>query len=282
MKLPVEIRDRILNLIIRAAFRTDLLIPATNDSTCTCPSIDRASPYQTAQMKALPTLLGTSLNHEFCRIFFRTKTFRFRCACELLVHLSRGSIFQDNVRHVNVHWCGRDSAEAFKMLASCPKLESLTVTISRSTYTHLNKQGELMRSFFPVSFRNTRLLDVLGLDELLTIRGLKAVRACHAQLRSNTSFAVEMERAGLSSLLSSKLTLPLDVSLWIYAHCCLRLTLRLAGERGLGVKHPPTRISIRGLTGNPSLVDVGFEPAAESGAISYCTWTIRFWPRDAA
>ncbi|KAM4054792.1 hypothetical protein HRG_005614 [Hirsutella rhossiliensis] len=208
MKLPVEIRDKILDLMIKAVFRIDLLVPATNASACRCPSIDRGSAYQTAQMKALPTLLGTSLNHEFCRSFFRKKTFRFRCACELLVHLSRGGTFKDNVRHVNVHWCGLDSATAFKMLAQCPYLESLTVSISKSTYTHMNGQGELMRSFFHLSFRNTRLMDVLGFEELLAIRGLKSVRASHAQPKSNTSFAAELERAGLSSLLSSKLTLP--------------------------------------------------------------------------
>lgn len=220
MKLPVEIRDKILNLLIKAVFRIDFLVPATNASACRCPSIDRGSAYQTPQMRALPTLLGTSLNYEFCRSFFRKKTFRFRCACELLVHLSRGGTFKDNVRHVNVHWCGHDAAAAFKVLAKCPNLESLAISISKSTYTHLNEQGELMRNFFHISFRNTRLMDILGFEELLAIRGLKSVHVLHAQPKSNTSFAAEMERAGLASLLSSKLTLSITVSaLNVGDHC---------------------------------------------------------------
>ncbi|KND95379.1 hypothetical protein TOPH_00437 [Tolypocladium ophioglossoides CBS 100239] len=209
MKLPMEIRDKILDLMITNVFRTTVIVPANNKSTCSCPTIDRSAlSYQTAQMKALPTLLGTVLNQEFCRIFFRKKTFRFRCTCELFLHLSKNTTFFENVRHIVVHWCGNENANAFKMLRKCPRLESLTISISKLTYAYLSSRAQLMRSYFPGSFRNVRFSDISGLDELLEIRGLKTIQVSHAQVKGNTSLTVEMERAGLSSLLSGRLTQP--------------------------------------------------------------------------
>ncbi|KAJ6446326.1 proteasome component PRE2 [Purpureocillium lavendulum] len=211
-KLPMEIRDKILDLIITNVFRTTLIVPAEKRS-CECPSVDRGSFFiQTKQMKALPTLLGASLNHEFCRIFFRKHTFRFRCCCELLSHLERNNMFVANVRHLVVHWCGDDSAKAFQMLAKCPRLETLNVSISKSTYTFVSARVQRMRVFFPASFRNIRPSDLLGLDELLDVRGLKDIQVSHASNRANAPMSIEMDRSGLSRLLSASLLLPRDVS----------------------------------------------------------------------
>ncbi|KJZ79015.1 hypothetical protein HIM_01788 [Hirsutella minnesotensis 3608] len=205
MKLPLEIRDRILDLIIGTVFKCDNIAPAHKETTCGCPFyLPRGSfRHQTVQMKALPTLLSTALHDEFCRIFFRDKTFRFGCSCELVVHVARNTILRENVRKIHVHWCGRDSAKAFSLLTKCPRLEILTLAISKSTYTHLNERAESLRYFFPVSHRHVRLADVLGLDELLTIRGLKDVRVQHFHF----SMTAEQDRAGLRNLLSGKLTL---------------------------------------------------------------------------
>ena len=208
----MEIRDKILDLIIANVFRTAVIVPA-DKSGCECPVVDRnACPVQTKQMKALPTLLGASLNYEFCRIFFRKHTFRFRCSCELRAHLDRNAMFRDNVRHVIVHWCGDDSAKAFTLLAKCPRLETLNVSISKSTYSFVSPRAQRMRGYFPASYRTIRSSDLLGLDELLELRGLREVQVSHASNRSNTSMSVEMDRAGLASLLASTLALPRDAS----------------------------------------------------------------------
>ncbi|UNI14437.1 hypothetical protein JDV02_001066 [Purpureocillium takamizusanense] len=214
-KLPVEIRDKILDLIISNVFRTTAIIPAQKPA-CECPMFDRHSLlFQTKQMKALPTLLGASLNQEFCRIFFRKHTFRFRCSCELLTHLERNNMFRINVRHIIVHWCGDESAKAFKKLANCPRLETLNVSISKSTYSFLSSRAQLMRGFFPTSFRIIRASDFLGLDELLELRGLKDVQVSHAPNRTNAPMSIEMDRSGLSRLLSGSLMLPRDDNKYI-------------------------------------------------------------------
>ncbi|KAL3964346.1 hypothetical protein ACCO45_001350 [Purpureocillium lilacinum] len=210
IKLPVEIRDKILDLMISNVFRTTGIIPAEK-SSCECPTFDRHNiSFQTKQMKALPTLLGASLNHEFCRIFFRKHTFRFRCSCELLAHLQRNKMFFAHVRHIIVHWCGDDCAKAFKMLAKCPRLETLNLSISKSTYSFVSPRAQLMRGFFSASYRTVRASDLLGLDELLEVRGLKDVQVSHTPNRANAPMSIEMDRSGLSRLLSGSLTLPRD------------------------------------------------------------------------
>jgi hypothetical protein len=217
MKMPVEIRARTLELIIDNTFRTPMIVPAGKAALCRCPRFDRDNVFQTSQMKALPTLLGTALNEEFYRIFFRKKKFRFRCSCELLAHLNNNPHFTEHVRHIAVHWCGPESARAFKALPQLLKLESLTLNISKSTLVHLNERAVLMRSFFPLAHRNIRMSDILGLDELLLLRGLQAVHVFNVQPKSN-SHGVEMDRVCLWELLSSRLTGPREVCAWVHVH----------------------------------------------------------------
>ncbi|QUC19659.1 uncharacterized protein UV8b_03900 [Ustilaginoidea virens] len=209
MKLPMEIRERTLDLIIDNTFRTQVVVPLVKPSTCRCPKFDRDNVFQTSQMKSLPTILGQALGQEFYRIFFRKKKFRFRCNCELLAHLDGNSHFRENARHIIVHWCGPQSAGAFKALQRCDRLDALSINISKSTLVHLNDRASLMRAYFPLAHRNARMSDVLGLDELLEIRGLQHVHVFHIQPKSN-SHSVEMDRACLWDLLSSRLTLPAD------------------------------------------------------------------------
>jgi hypothetical protein len=161
-------------------------------------------------MKTLPTLLGAALDEEFYRIFFRKKKFRFRCTCELLAHMKNNPHFADHVRHIAVHWCGPESANTFKSLPQLLKLESLTLNISKSTLQNLNERANIMRSYFPLAYRNIRMSDILGLDELLLVRGLQDVHVFNIQPKSN-SHGVEIDRACLWELLTSKLTLPREV-----------------------------------------------------------------------
>ncbi|KAI5465847.1 hypothetical protein BGZ63DRAFT_437542 [Mariannaea sp. PMI_226] len=200
MRLPIEIREYIIDLIIDNVFRSKGIGPASA-KTCNCPNLERGSEwfYQTPQMKALPSALGPALNSEFFRVFFRKKCVRFRCSCEMRHHLEHN-------QQLLIH-CGPESALAFKQLSKCPKLEGLTLGISKSTLAHLSERTNLMKSFFPLMYRNARITDALGLDELLTLRGLQQVWVQHVQFRAS-SLAFETERANLAELLSSRLKQP--------------------------------------------------------------------------
>ncbi|KAG5929875.1 hypothetical protein E4U53_002348 [Claviceps sorghi] len=207
MKLPLEIRQRTMDLMVDNTFRSPTVVPATKAAACRCPKYDRDPLYQTPQMKALPGLLGQALGEEFYRSFFRKKKFRFRCTCELLIHLNNNPHLREHVRHIVVHWCGPQAAEAFKAIRKCPRLETLSINLSKSTLMHLNERAEMMRTYFPIAYRNVRMSDVLGIDELLDIRGLRDVQVSHIQPKSN-SHGVEMDRACLWEMLTRKLTLP--------------------------------------------------------------------------
>lgn len=61
-----------------------------------------------------------------------------------------------------------------------------------------------MKTFFPLTYRHVRITDILGLDELLAVRGLKEVAVIHAQSKS-TNLTVETDRANLSELLTHQL-----------------------------------------------------------------------------
>ncbi|KAK5990297.1 hypothetical protein PT974_08564 [Cladobotryum mycophilum] len=210
MRLPVEIRDRIMCLMIDNVFRTKTIVPVMKKSVCRCPKFDRDPTWQNPQMKALPSLLGPALSYEFFRIFFRKKKFRFRCTCELNSHLTKNEQLRNNVQHIMVHWCGPESVNAFQTIAKCPRLENLTITISKTTFAYLSERASLMKSYFPLLFRNPRITDVLGLDELLDIRGLKEVDVTRAYSSGGGTLSIETDRANLSELLSSKLTQPKD------------------------------------------------------------------------
>lgn len=187
MRLPVEIRERVLGLMIDNIFRTKSVVPASNKiGSCKCPRFDRDTVFQTAQMKDLACIFGSNLiTLEFFRVFFREKTFRFRCTCE---------------------WSGSESAKTFRLLAKMPKLESLGIVISKLTFIHLNERSALMKTYFPLAFKTIRIADVLGLDELLEIRGLHQVGVMLAPTSRGGSQSYKMDRANLLELLSSKLT----------------------------------------------------------------------------
>ncbi|KAG6057924.1 hypothetical protein E4U17_000737 [Claviceps sp. LM77 group G4] len=211
MKLPMEIRERTMDLMIDDTFRSQTIVPATKAAACRCPKYDRDHVFQTSQMKSVPNLLGKALGEEFYRSFFRKKRFRFRCACELLVHLTNNAHLREHVRHIVVHWCGPKAAEAFSAIPKCLRLEALSINLSKSTLMHLNERAEMMRTYFPIAYRNVRMSDILGIDELLDIRGLREVNVFHIQPKS-TSHSVEMDRACLWEMLTRRLTLPQAVN----------------------------------------------------------------------
>ncbi|KAH7172265.1 hypothetical protein DER46DRAFT_184494 [Fusarium sp. MPI-SDFR-AT-0072] len=205
MRLPAEIREYIVDLMVDTVFKSKGIKPSSRKVSCNCPQLEREfGSFHTPQMKALPSILGPALNHEFFRIFFRKKAVHFRCCCELLYHLDSNPLLVQNVRNIKVHWCGPKSAKTFKKLAECDKLQGLTINISKSTLANLSPRADLMKQFFPLSYRHVRITDILGLDEILTIRGLKEVSVTHLQTRS-TNLTAETDRANLSEMLAHQL-----------------------------------------------------------------------------
>lgn len=205
MKLPIEIRECIIERMVDNIFTSGSIKLATQKVLCNCAKIERpAYAFYSPQMKALPSLLGPALSHEFFRIFFRKKVVRFRCCCELDHHLSNNPAFFHNVRQIKVHWSGLKSGIAFKKLATCPVLEGLELSISKSTLAHLDERSESMKQFFSQIHRNVRITDVLGLDEVMSLRGLKRVAVSHILSRSS-NLAAETDRANLAALLEHRL-----------------------------------------------------------------------------
>lgn len=209
MKLPISIRYMILGIIIKQ--RTGAIkaiVPANKPEDCNCPILRRESHY--APRLSLPSAFGPELYNEFFRLFFRKTRVRFRCCCELNENLAKNERLVEHVQTINVHWCGPESAKAFKLLAKCPRLESLTITVSKATLCHFDERAELMRKYFPIPLRNVRMTDILGLDELLEVRGLHELMVQH--LPSNRpNLAPETDRANLAELLRSKLKQPREV-----------------------------------------------------------------------
>ncbi|TFB06453.1 hypothetical protein CCMA1212_001589 [Trichoderma ghanense] len=210
MRLPAEIRRKVFSLIIDNIFRTQAILPASNKTPgCKCPRFERDNTFQTIQMRDLPCLFGSnSMTAEFFRVFYREKSFRFRCPCELQSHLNRNDMFRQNVRSILVSWSGPEAAKTFKLLNKLPKLDQLGIILSKLTYIHLNERATIMKSYFPLSFKVTRIADVLGLDELLEIRGLSRVGVMLAPPSRGGSQSHEMDRANLLELLTSRLTGP--------------------------------------------------------------------------
>ncbi|PHH73927.1 hypothetical protein CDD80_3461 [Ophiocordyceps camponoti-rufipedis] len=203
MRLPPEIRENVLRRVISDSF-IQQVVPA-RDFDCGCPCAKEEHRFRTDVTKALPTLLSTVLRDEYLRVFYRSKTFRFRCTCELLHYLLKPE-FSSNVSSLSVHWCGGRSSEAFALLAKCPRLKSLELGVSKVTNNFLSDRAKRLKEFFPSNYRTTRIVDVNGLEELLEIRGLKSARAVRVSRLFVLPEAVEAERSALHNMMKDRLT----------------------------------------------------------------------------
>jgi hypothetical protein len=215
MKLPLEIRYMIIELMIDNIFRCKGITPAArqDQNTCNCPVIELGCFLQTPQMRELPFLFGPELSTEFFRILFQKKTIHFRCSCEMRRYLENNKQLLPNARQIKFHWCGPDSAVAFKLLSQCPKLESLSLCISSFTTTYPSSQTKLLSGYFPASYyRKNRIPEALGFDELLSLRGLREVSVNHAH-SIRLYHTTENDRAGLARLLKDQLTKSKEVDI---------------------------------------------------------------------
>ncbi|KAJ2905930.1 uncharacterized protein MKZ38_003718 [Zalerion maritima] len=176
-------------------------------STCHCTKHEKPSWYNSHKFLNLG-IASTSkaMNEEVMKFFYKNYRVDFSCTCEMLTMLDSNKELRENIRSVRVYWVGKVADTAFIKLAECPELRKLTLLISRSTTNKLNKREEELAEYFS-SRRSTRVTEALGLDELLTIRGLTDVDVQHVSLKVSERRSDD-EKASLTALLVSRLMQP--------------------------------------------------------------------------
>lgn len=206
MKLPAEIRQRVYGFYINR-FTWPKITAATypNMAKCHCTRFVSPGYYPTRTFNLSLARTCSKVRDEFLEYFYRETPLYFTCACELGQRLSN-DIMRMTLRKIRVHWTGPDSDKAFLLLAKCPKLSELDVVVSQTTTNDLTHRETEMRRYF-TSKRQPRIADALGLDELLTIRGMEKVKASHLSFKQGTR-KTEDERASLEALLTEKLKAP--------------------------------------------------------------------------
>ncbi|KAK2032860.1 hypothetical protein LX32DRAFT_661018 [Colletotrichum zoysiae] len=204
MKLPREIRALVLGMIIDAEPKSYRLPPIKRSQQyhpCNCANPEmRRVEFLTPKQWATYKILGKALREEFYPIFYERQTQYFSCCCDLLSQLQANPCLRDYLRKAEIHWCGPKSDKAFKELAKCPNLTELTIKLSKGTTAILNDREEKLQALFPLNYKNTRITDSLGADELFAIRGVKVVDVQHVQSAQKSRLS-DFERQGLHSAL---------------------------------------------------------------------------------
>lgn len=207
-KLPLEIRRQIYreytSRTLSRLARGFLLGKKYDPCICTA-----LTPRVLSDSKPVDLALARTakwVRREYMDLVLEDYRLNFPCCCILLYNLKHSPCLMSLLRSVRVHWAGRKSPEAFKLLAKCDKLQRLEIVISKSTTYYINPRESEMRSAFQVQ-KPARLWDALGLDELLEIRGVQDVQVAHIQARQGLK-RTDNERELLSRLLSRKLNRP--------------------------------------------------------------------------
>ncbi|KAK1999826.1 hypothetical protein LX36DRAFT_669148 [Colletotrichum falcatum] len=211
MKLPREIRARVLGMIIDAEPKSCRLPPVKRSQQyhpCNCANPERNHVgFLTPKQWATYKILGKALRDEFYPIFYERQTQYFSCCCDLLSQLQANRCLRDYLHKAEIHWCGPKSDMAFKELAKCPNLTELTIKLSKGTTAILNDREKKLQPLFPLNYKNKRITDSLGADELFAIRGVKEVDVQHVQSAQKYQLN-DFERQGLHSALEVTVLLP--------------------------------------------------------------------------
>lgn len=204
MKLPCEIRMWIFRYIIDLVFETNSITPAKKRTRCRCVRPTTIQPFLNSKTRAIPALIISPAGTEFAQELYRSKGFHFKCTCDLYFHLSKQPHFMHNVKHIKLHWCGPDSDKAFTLLKSCTRLETLNLKISPASLENLSVRSSVMQPYFPHIFQRPRIIDALGMDELLQIRGLQHVEVMALKSRTSNR-SLESDVLSLSLILADYL-----------------------------------------------------------------------------
>lgn len=205
LKLPAELRQNIFRWYASSIIAPTLVAyPGALKCHCgkwTPPTNSAHPPIYQVDMALARTC--SQIKTEYLEFFYHKHTLYFDCCCELNARLKSNLALRSSLRSIKVHWTGLVSDKAFTRLAKCPELKHLEIAVSISTTFFETAREKEMQRFFR-SHRTTRLSEALGIDELLTIRGLTSVRVSHVH-RKQAEKRRDEDRASLQGLLSAKL-----------------------------------------------------------------------------
>lgn len=207
MQLPPEVRENIYDKYL-AQKGGRIAVAHPKKSTCVCAGHEPPAHLMFPTLNTALAQTCRQINHEFLTYFYGRFVFHFSCPCDMLENLRANNTLQQQIRSVKVHWTGSVADKAFVALSKCPMLNELHIVISKATTRVLTKREIRMQRFF-TPHKPARISDVLGMDELLRIRGLEEVSVSHILLKQGSRRSDE-DRANLQALLRSKLKLPKD------------------------------------------------------------------------
>ncbi|KAI1202629.1 hypothetical protein F5X97DRAFT_215715 [Nemania serpens] len=201
-KLPLEIRHRIYDVYLGNYTGAPYIIPDPKRGRCLCaphepPACER---FRVVDMQL--ALTCKRISSEFLGCFYRKRTFYFPCACEMDYHLTNNVLLQSAISRVMFHWCGERADRGISRLQGMRQLETMTVVVSRATSRLLTRREQEIRDFFGKKRTSQNSLpESLGWDELIAIRGLKAVTVQHINKRK-ADRRTDEERRSLENMLS--------------------------------------------------------------------------------
>ncbi|KAK0711429.1 hypothetical protein B0H67DRAFT_463602, partial [Lasiosphaeris hirsuta] len=166
----------------------------------TCPGF-RSPPHHSGRNIDISLGLASKrARNEFFTFLSKFAQLSFSCSCDLGYHMQTNQHLQLTARRIKVHLMGIEAHHAFHHLGNAPQLEELEIVLSQSTSVFPSVREMIMRRFFPAPPRLLRLTDSLGIDELLRIRGVKALAVTHVDPRQGDPRSEE-DRASLLALL---------------------------------------------------------------------------------
>ncbi|KAI1430862.1 hypothetical protein GGR50DRAFT_700874 [Xylaria sp. CBS 124048] len=190
MRLPRELRDRIYDHHLRNRKNYEIpVVPPRKHVPCGCAAPKpRRIGYQFTVFKFPLVFVSKDVSREVLIAFYRWRTMSFPCACEMEHHLRENALLRASARFIQFHWCGPKADLGILQLRNVP-VEQLIVIISKMTTINLTKRDALIHRFFGRrrSIGNNPslpgLYEALGFDELVQLRGLKAVTVIQAERR---------------------------------------------------------------------------------------------------
>jgi hypothetical protein len=226
--LAPEIRARIfqyilndLNLQITSGVSRDTY-EIEKASSCGCDKPSRKFGWRrdvASAVKKIAIALGPELKDEFLSVFFRKRPVKFACLCDLSYRLNRHANLFNHLQSVDLHWCGAVSDKAFEQLAKCPNLKKLRLMVSNLTFVNVSRREGMLRTYFGDGTKLTKLSEVLGMDELLKLRGLESVCVYYEPKVDRQKSAHKADTQSLQRMLQEVLTQPHTVSTFGRSKC---------------------------------------------------------------
>ncbi|RYP79144.1 hypothetical protein DL771_000122 [Monosporascus sp. 5C6A] len=211
-KLPPEVRLRIYKYYLDTTedyryYRSGVILAHNKKSHCICPPHETLLSRQAFPKKDIPlAYVSKMLREEVLQCFYQRYIFHFSCACDMGLRLAENSVLRESVQQIRFDWCGPKADEGISQLQRCPKLNALSVVISKNTTRHVTKREEEFQIYFGAK-RTNCLSEALGIDELLELRGLTHVNVDHVAKRKMDR-RTDDEKASLRAMLDAKLKQP--------------------------------------------------------------------------